>query len=347
MTKKIELGQFFTKKDIWLRPHIQKFIDSIKFNKIIDPFAGGGHLLKPFNTKYTISGYDIDPTLSWPINDGLRGIPPHPDDLCVTNPPYLAKTTATRFNRSGTFQYFELFPEFDDLYLMGLEQCFNSFPYGIALIPETYLLHPKKTKRLLSATILESNPFDDTDFPIVIIVWGPDTRDDYDIFKNDTLVGTYSSLISKVPASTGINKSDIKFNVVSGNLGIVCIDKGDNIGGIKFTTPDKITGPIKGSSRTSTRVMVPSNIDIYKLINACNLILSKYRSDTHDVFMAPFKGNDQNNVRRRRLDFTTARIIIEQGLNAVGYYSSTSTSKIKTSTVKKEKPLNPVLFKEL
>jgi hypothetical protein len=48
MTKKIELGQFFTRKDIWLRPHIQNFIDTIKFNKIIDPFAGGGHLLKPF-----------------------------------------------------------------------------------------------------------------------------------------------------------------------------------------------------------------------------------------------------------------------------------------------------------
>ena len=337
--KKIELGQFFTKKDIWLRPHIQTFINSIKFNNIVDPFAGGGHLLKPFVPKYKVSGYDIDPTLTWPINDGLKGIPTHPDDLCVTNPPYLAKTTATRFKRIGTYQYFDLFPEFDDLYLMGLEQCLKSFPYGIALIPETYLLHPKKSKRIISATVLEDNPFDDTDFPIVIITWGPDEQTDYDIYKNDTLLGTYNSLIAKVPASTNIDKDLIKFNVISGNLGIVCIDKGDNIGGIKFTTPDKITGAIKVSSRTSTKVMVPSTVDIDKLIVACNAILSKYRAETYDVFIAPFKGNDQNGSRRRRLDFTTARIIIEQGLTTIGYISQ----PIKKP--KKEKSLNPLFEK--
>jgi hypothetical protein len=346
MTKKIELGQFFTRKDIWLRPHIQNFIDTIKFNKIIDPFAGGGHLLKPFVPKYTVDGYDIDSTLTWPINDGLKGIPSHPNDLCVTNPPYLAKTTATRFKRTGTFQYFDLFPEFDDLYLMGLEQCFNSFPYGVALIPETYLLHSKKSKRLISATILEENPFEDTDFPIVIVIWGPDEQDDYDIYKNDTLLGTYNQLINKVPASTNLIKSDIKFNVTTGNLGIVCIDKGDNIGGIKFTTSDKITGAIKNSSRTSTKVMVPSTVDINKLIVSCNLILSKYREDTHDVFMAPFKGNDQTGHRRRRLDFTTARIIIEQGLKSIGYCVSNPELKTKLPKVKKQKPLNPVLFEE-
>ncbi len=340
MTKKIELGQFFTKKDIWLRPHIRHFIDSVKFNKIIDPFAGAGDLLKPFVPKYTIDGYDIDPSLTWPINDGLKGIPLHPNDMCVTNPPYLAKTTATRFNRLGTFQYFDLFPEFDDLYLMGLEQCFNSFPYGVALIPETYLLHPKKSKRLISATILEDNPFEDTDFPIVIITWGPTEQDDYDIYKNDTLIGTYNCLVSKIPASTNIDKSEIKFNVVSGNLGIVCIDKGDCIGGIKFTTPDKITSPIKGSSRTSTRVMVPNTVNIDDLIISCNLILSKYREDTYDVFMAPFKGNDKNGVRRRRLDFTTARIIIEQGLNTVGY----TTQAKKKSKKEIDNKLNLFIF---
>lgn len=325
MTKKIELGQFFTKKDIWLRPHIQTFIDSIKFNKIIDPFAGGGHLLKPFISKYTTGGYDIDSTLSWPINDGLISIPSHPNDLCVTNPPYLAKTTATRFKRTGTFQYFELFPEFDDLYLMGLEQCFNSFPYGVALIPETYLLHPRKSRRIISATVLEDNPFDDTDFPIVIITWGPNELNDYDIYKNDTLLGTYNSLVAKIPLSTNIDKDTVKFNVVTGNLGIVCIDKGDSIGGITFTTPDKITNAIKVSSRTSTKVMVPDDVDIDKLIIACNTILSKYRKDTCDVFMAPFKGNDQNGLRRRRLDFTTARLIIEQGLALIGYNSCPKT----------------------
>jgi hypothetical protein len=339
MTKKIELGQFFTKKDTWLRPHIQQFIAGVNFNKIIDPFAGGGHLLKVFENVFEVDGYDIDATLSWPINDGLKGIPSHPDDLCITNPPYLAKTTATRFKRSGTFQYFKLFPQFDDLYLMGLEQCFKSFPYGVGIIPETYLLHPKKSKRIISATILEENPFDDTDFPVVIVCWGPEEQNDYDIYKNDTLLGTYKSLMSKIPANKKFEKSLVKFNDVNGNLGIMCIDKGVNIGGIKFTTPDQITGAIKGSSRTATKVLITASVDIDQLIAACNVILSKYRADTFDVFMAPFKGNDQQGLRRRRLDFTTARLIIENGLTSIGYIPP--VQEVKEKTV-----LNTLLFEE-
>ncbi len=332
MTKKIELGQFFTKKDIWLKPHILEFIQSLKFDKIIDPFAGGGHLLKPFESIYNIGGYDIDPTLSWPINDGLRGIPSHLTDLCITNPPYLAKTTATRFKREGTYQYFNLYPEFDDLYLMGLEQCLKSFRYGVAIIPETYLLHPKKSKRIISATVLEDNPFDDTDFPVVIVAWGCDEQSDYYIYKNENLVGTQNSLMTSIPSSTQLSKDVVKFNDPNGNLGIVCIDKGDVIGGIKFTLPGQINSTIKVSSRTSTKVQVNVDIDISALIDECNSILKKYRSDTFDVFMAPFKGNDQNGNRRRRLDFTTARLIIENALVNLGYKGSPAKSKDKLNT---------------
>lgn len=319
MTKKIELGQFFTKKDIWLRPHIQQFINSVKFNKIIDPFAGGGHLLKVFEPQHQTGGYDIDPTLSWPINDGLKSIPSHPDDICITNPPYLAKTTATRFKRTGTYQYFDMHPEFNDLYLMGLEQCLNSFPNGVAIIPETYLLHPKKSKKIVSATILEENPFDDTDFPVVIVCWTPEEHLDYDVYKNDIHLGTNNFLTTKIPPSKKLTKDAIKFNDVNGNLGIICIDKGDYIGGIRFTTPDQIKGPIKHSSRTATKVIVDTTIKIDDLITVCNTLLSKYRLETGDVFMAPFKGNDRNGSRRRRLDFTIARTIIETALVSLGY----------------------------
>jgi hypothetical protein len=319
MTKKIELGQFFTKKDLWIRPQIRQFIDSINFNKIVDPFAGAGHLLTPFTPTYQVAGYDIDPTLTWPINDGLKGIPNHKSDLCITNPPYLAKTTATRFKRNGTYQYFEEFPEFDNLYLMGLEQCLKSFDSGIAIIPETYLLHPKKTNRLISATILEENPFDDTDFPVVIVIWGASKQDDYDIYKNDVYLGTNKSLTALIPKSKKLNKNLIKFNDPAGNFGIICIDKGDTIGGIRFTTPNEIKGAVKVSSRTSTKLHINCSIDISALITECNSILQQYRKDTADVYMAPFKGNDQLGQRRRRLDFTTARLIIENALVNIGY----------------------------
>jgi hypothetical protein len=314
MTKKIELGQFFTKKDLWLKPQIQDFINSIEFEKVIDPFAGGGDLLKVFRGIHEVGGYDIDPTLHWPINDGLKSIPAHPNDLCITNPPYLNKGTAKRFKRDGIMHYFQLFPEFDDLYLMGLEQCLKSFSYGIAIVPETYQLNNKKTNRITSATILEENPFEDTDFPVVIITWGPEAQTDYKIYKNDQLLGTFKSLTSLLPEKQDMEKDLIKFNHINGNLGIICIDKGDNIGGIRFTDPSEITGAIKVSSRTSTKVMINAPVDITDLITACNIMLSDYRSKTGDVFMAPFKGNDSKGLRRRRLDFTTARLIIENSI---------------------------------
>ena len=314
MNKKIELGQFFTKRDSWFKPQVQRFVDSIQFDKVIDPFAGAGDLLKVFESKYTVGGYDIDPSLSWPINDGLISIPDHLNDLCMTNPPYLSKGTAKRFNRNSIKHYFDKFPQFDDLYLIGLEQCLKSFSYGIAIVPETYQLHSKKSKRLTSITVLEENPFDDTDFPVIVVTWGPEDQNDYEIYKNDQFVGTFNSLISTIPPKKTSKKEDIKFNVIEGNLGIICIDKGDNIGGIRFTIPSEITGPIKHSSRTSTRVMVNGDIDIAQLIVNCNKLLKQYRQDTADVFMAPFKGNDNQGLRRRRLDFTTARLIIENCL---------------------------------
>jgi hypothetical protein len=342
MTKKIELGQFFTRKDSWLKPHIYEFIRSIKFNTIIDPFAGEGHLIKIFEPEFKINGYDIDQSLSWPINDGLVGIPNHPVDLCVTNPPYLNKGTAKRFNRSGILHYFTTYPEFDDLYLMGLSQCLKSFPYGVAIIPETYLLHSKKSKRITSATILEENPFEDTEFPVVVITWGPEDQSDYKIYKDDKFIGSNNELMKKIPTSTKIEKDTIKFNVIEGNLGIVCIDKGNTIGGIKFTLPDKITGPIKHSSRTSTKVMISANVDIDKLIQESNELLKIYREETADVFMAPFKGNDQNGERRRRLDFTTARLIIENALAKLGY----SKKKVVKPVAKKNKINLVPLFDE-
>jgi len=314
MTKKIELGQFFTKKNTWLKPHVQQFIDSIKFNKIIDPFAGGGDLLKVFDPVYQTAGYDIDDKLSWPINDGLKNIPAHHNDLCVTNPPYLAKTTAKRFKRTGIMHYFVLFPDFDDLYLMGLDQCMKSFDYGMAIIPETYQLHPKKSNRIISATILEENPFEDTDFPVVLIIWGPEARNDYDVYKNDQYVGTFNTLSTKIPSKQNLLQELVKFNDVNGNLGVICIDEGDLIGGIRFTVPAEIKGAIKHSSRTATKIMINTSVNIDQLIIECNILLAKYRKDTLDIFMAPFKGNDAHGARRRRLDFGTIRLIIENAL---------------------------------
>jgi|688.fasta_scaffold387193_1 hypothetical protein len=313
MTKKVELGQFFTKKDLWIKSNIQLFIDSLNFVQIVDPFAGGGDLLSPFADNYAVKGYDIDHSFNWPINDSLKSIPPHHTDLCITNPPYLAKVSAARNKLNNVKEYFELFPSCEDLYVIGLNQCLNSFDYGVAIIPETYQISSNKSKRIRSINILEENPFEDTEHPVIVITWGPELSDDYDIYKNDQLIGSFKSLNKFALTSLNLGKNLIKFNNHDGNFGVICFDS-TNADRICFTTPDKITSPVKVSSRSSSKILINTPVDINMLIDDCNILLEYYRTNTHDVFLAPFKGNTKSGVRRRRLDFETARYIIEHAL---------------------------------
>ena len=62
--KKVELGQFFTKKDIWLKPQVKEFIIKSDKTTAYDPFAGSGDLLnvaKTLGFEKTF-GLDIDNT---------------------------------------------------------------------------------------------------------------------------------------------------------------------------------------------------------------------------------------------------------------------------------------------
>ncbi len=52
--KKVELGQFFTKEALWLKPQVLQFIKSSKASIAYDPFAGGGDLLK-ISSRYGIN----------------------------------------------------------------------------------------------------------------------------------------------------------------------------------------------------------------------------------------------------------------------------------------------------
>ena len=44
--EKRKLGQYFTKKDLWLKPQILHFIKNSNCTIAYDPFAGNGDLLK-------------------------------------------------------------------------------------------------------------------------------------------------------------------------------------------------------------------------------------------------------------------------------------------------------------
>ncbi len=317
LDKKIKLGQFFTLKTNWLLPHIKEFIKKSNCSIAYDPFAGAGDLLS-ISDLYGISktyGLDIDQTLSWEYNDSLINIPHLNKAIIITNPPYLAKNSATR-KKIDLWSYFKN-SIYEDLYLIALDKMLAAQKYVVAIIPESFINSNFKNKKLLSSiTILESNPFSDTEVPVCIACFDGINKDynQIRVYKNNSYFNNLAAInnIRLIPS----NNINISFNDLSGWLGIRCVDKTDDKTFIKFDLKENIqydfTNKIKDTSRHYTLV----NINIIEkkrieFVNICNTILERIRKESADTILTPFMGNTKKGVRRRRLDFRLARAIME------------------------------------
>jgi hypothetical protein len=76
-----------------------------------------------------------------------------------------------------------------------------------------------------------------------------------------------------------------------------------------FSYPSK---SVAVSSRLMTYLELPelSDSEVSKLISKAKANLSEIREASGDLVLAPFKGNDRNGKRRRRLDYALARKIL-------------------------------------
>ncbi len=275
-----------------------------EFNRVVDPFAGAGDLLAPFPNTL---GYDVDPSLGWHVNDSLSSIPqPDSGDICVTNPPYLARNSATRRGIVGD----DRFGGFDNLYLLALDRCLSAFDKVVAIVPETFIHSGLFRDRLAFVNIIEGKMFDDTNYPVVVAGFAKESSPDFMLYKNGKPLGSWRALASILPTQ----ETDVRFNDPKGSLGIVCIDstKGK---AISFIEGSAISATITDKGRSITRV---SGVTASRaLIAECNRILDTIRTKTKDAILSPFKGNTNAGERRRRLDFTLARRIIAQAMGNI------------------------------
>lgn len=313
--KKILNGQFFTKKDLWLFPHVMEFIKKYDPKVIIDPFAGNGDLLRIFADKFAIRGFDIDPSLGWPVRNSLAKIRKSKSGFLVTNPPYLSKVSSSRkkiFHSAFTDNKFE------DLYLIALQKMLDSKMPGVAILPETFINSSFDMKNVFSITILIPNPFEDTEVPVCIVCFDPNQIfDDVLIYKNSIKIGNLNQIRTNVNKIFIKNKNhQVRFNDGEGKLALIAYD-GMNGESIRFLLSKelKYKREIKHSSRVVTKISISQTVT-NKMVEQLNFLLSKYRSVSNDILLSPFKGNVKNgNSRRRRLDYTTARKIISEVLS--------------------------------
>lgn len=330
-TKKVILGQFFTKENIWLRPQIKDFIKNAKVSIAYDPFAGEGHLLsvaeKDLGFTKTV-GLDIDPALIWDKNDSLISIPHIEGAIIITNPPYISNYSASRKKvRDKVQMYFE-HSDYDDVYLIALDNMLEAQKYVVAIIPETFINSAYRKKSLLhSITILEQSPFDDTDTPVAVACFDGAIKslDDVKVYKGDTLVSSLGS----IEALRMIPDHSVKmiFNDKNGWLAVRCVDSTNPYDMLRFDYKENINYNWEEGIKVSSRLFTLINIDVpqekrTEFIDCCNRILVDIREKTSDLIFSPFKGNMKNGMRRRRLDFKTCRAIIElayRQINGINY----------------------------
>ena len=342
---KRDFGQYFTQDAVWLRPHIKAHIQSLgdTYTSCVDPFAGDGHLLALAREMgFQIHGHDLDPRRcadnGWgEPNDSIRQVIHYEGGFVLTNPPYMAKNSAKRLDSPMT-RYFS--PGFvstieqkhlnvlDDLFKLAMEQTMRTYDDSIWIVPESGIQDldrlPHWKAKLHSITILEDNPFVDTEHPVCVMVFSK-SNPLQEVWKNDTLLGTYDALrqahLEALAApSTAVQMT---FNDPAGTLGYRAVDgtKEDDSMRIKFCLGDELgyaRQRIKVSSRHLTYIStsVPEAM-LTSVIEEANRRIEAYRHATHDVFLTAFMGNTKNGLRRRRLDYHLARRIFNAAFLSV------------------------------
>ena len=327
--KKISLWQFFTKEHFWLKPHIVDFIKSTWATVAFDPFAWAWDLLNASLEIWfhDIVWYDIDEDLEWEINDSLVSIPRIENSIIITNPPYLSNYSASRkWIMNNVKKYFDGC-SYDDLYQLAIEKCMENNDYWIMIIPETFINSSFPKSRLVSITVIEDMMFYDTENPICVICFDK-TNKDYsriEVYKNEKYVSNLSDLEHK--RKNPFKDVDIMFNSLNWQIALRAVDTTNIDKPIQFLLPETIDydlSTIKESSRLITLIEIGwlEKSKITDMIDISNDILLKFRKDTSDILLSPFKWNKKNWERRRRLDYKTARAILEEAYREVVWSES-------------------------
>ena len=321
--QKTTAGKFYTQKRSWLTQPVREFIEKkIKTNKyVLDPFAGGGHLLESLSQHYDIigQGYDLSGG-KWPVNDSLAYIPnPHSALIC-TNPPYLAKHSA---KRKGVFKKVEAYyARHYDLYELAITRCLSASRAAILIIPETFLHSAFPKNQLKRLSVITENPFNDTENPVCAACFESTEQEgerQAKIYIGDQYICRLSALVRK--RKKAIPGPRIVFNDPSGNIALKAVDGTDPKDRIRFESAQNFyygREKVTSSSRLLTYINIPNLDSVSKkehFLKAINQNLEKKREKTADLILSPFKGNNKAGRRRRRLDYALARDLISSSLS--------------------------------
>ena len=303
MNAKRTHGRFYTSGNPFTLAPFREWADraGLPDKRVLEPFAGSNGLirmLRELSLCEDATAYDINPA-----NRGVRRRDTLADfpsgfEVCVTNPPWLARNSATRrglpYPGSG----------YGDLYQHCLELCLDHCPHVAALVPASFLQSGLFRERLQRYILLHRILFDDTENPVCLALFGPEPAAAVRIYHDEEYVGDLRTLAQRLPVEK--RRRDLKFNDPDGPLGFISFDD-TRRPSIRFCDADEIQDyPIKTSSRFVTRISGRGRVTPARIAQL-NRAIAVFRRDTADVFLTPFKGLRQDGQYRRRMEYALAR----------------------------------------
>lgn len=311
--KKRSIGQYYTRGNPFILTAFRIWSSKFDLHKqiVLEPFAGAKNIPELIELSGIKCGgwklYDIEPASDNVVyRDTIQNFPKS-HDVCITNPPWLARNSATRRGLP--------FPEtkYDDLYKHALEKCLDNCKWVAAIIPESFIRSGVLLDRLSDFISLVPDDyidslFDDTQHPTGLALFSPSTTSDIILWRNNYLIGGFKRLQSYMPKHS--DNRNIVFNDPDGNVGLIAIDNTVSAS-IRFCDPIELGDyKVNHQRRFITKIRVPYPVDI----DVLNKTLSDIRERTHDVFLTAFKGVRKDGYYRRRLHWGLARSIISENI---------------------------------
>ena len=304
MSTKREKGQFYTVHNPFNHGAFKAWAREAGLPEscVLEPFAGENSLIAHLSDMGLCKdnqSYDISPSAAGVRKrDTLKNFPKG-YDVCVTNPPWLARNSATV--RGLDYPH----TVHDDIYKLSLEKCLAHCDYIAALIPESFIRAKLFQDRLQSFVSLTTHIFAETNHPVGLALFIPYVCDDVIVYSGNRKIGTLEQIETYRLQPTYTRS--IEFNVPDGNLGLIALDNTKEPS-IRFCDVNELVDyEVKSHGRHITKLHVSGRLKI----NKYNSIIRELREKTGDVLLTSYRGLRKDGKYRRRLDWKLARGIIE------------------------------------
>ncbi|MBF2759853.1 MAG: hypothetical protein ISN28_06235 [Ectothiorhodospiraceae bacterium AqS1] len=296
-------GAYYTLHNPFDHPAFIEWADAAALSEaqVLEPFAGENSLidhLQSMGLAKRFAAFDITPAAK-PVRrrDTLADFPKG-YGVCITNPPWLAKNSATVRGLP--------YPDcgYDDIYKWSLDLCLAHCRWVAALIPESFIRSGLFHDRLTHFISIRKRLFSETAHPVGLALFAPQEcadGKDFRVWSGARPLGRWQDLCRRWLAPPRKPGRHLVFNDPAGI---------DNVrhASIRFCTVKEIADyEIKQTSRFITRIRAPGLPSISKL-NDC---LKEFRHQTGDIFLSAYRGLRYDGYYRRRMDWRIARTVVD------------------------------------